>query len=154
MNKIVFLIFHFSLFIFIIGCATKTTPIFVTINSPQIKISDEGFLKQSAGYKEIIIYKLGSIPIKFTLKENKICINNKCINKYLFMKKYFKGYEKNFFDKILSKKPLSKGNIKTTTSGFIQKSNSFIYIVKKNSIFFKDKKRKILIFIKYLKEKK
>jgi len=153
MNKNVLLIFHFSLFIFIIGCATKTTPVFVTINSPQIKISDEGFLKEGVGYKEIIIYKAGSIPISFVLEKNKICINSRCINKYSFMKKYFKGYKKDFFDKILNKKPL-KGKIKKISDGFIQKSDNFIYIVRKNRILFKDKKRRIVIFIKYLKDKR
>ena len=144
---------YFVLFIFFIGCAPKTTPIFVTINSPKIKISDEGFLKEGFGYKEIIIYKAGNFPIKFLLKQNQICVNNKCFNKYFFIKHYFYGYEKDFFDKILSKKPLSLKFIKKTSNGFVQKSKYIIYIVKKNSVLFKDKKRKIVVFIKFLKEK-
>ena len=148
-------LFPFSFFLlpFLVGCATKTTPVFVTVKSPQIKISDEGFLKEGIGYKEIIIYKLGNVPLRFTLKENKICLNNECINKYMFMKKYFNGYDKDFFDKILNKKPLRKGDIKKTSSGFIQKSFNFIYVVKKESVFFKDRQKGIIIFIKYLKEK-
>ena len=138
---------------FLSGCATKTTPVFVTIKSPQIKLSDEGFLKEGLGYKEIIIYKAGSIPVKFLLKQNQICVNNKCFNKYLFIEHYFYGYKKDFFDRILSKKPLSLKNIKKINGGFIQKSKNFLYIVKKNSVLFKDKKRKIIIFIKFLKEK-
>ena len=144
---------YFVLFIFFIGCAPKTTPIFVTINSPKIKISDEGFLKEGFGYKEIIIYKVGNFPIKFLLKQNQICVNNKCFNKYFFIKHYFYGYEKDFFDKILSEKPLSLKFIKKTSNGFVQKSKYIIYIVKKNSVLFKDKKRKIVVFIKFLKEK-
>ena len=152
MKKIISLI-NFLFFIFIIGCATKIKPIFITVKSPQIKISDEGFIKEGMGYKEIIIYKAGNEPVKFILKKDKICVNNECINKYIFMKKYFYGYKKNFFDKILNKKPLIKDKIQKIKNGFIQKSTNFIYIVKKNSILFKDKNKHIIIFIKYLKEK-
>ena len=146
------LILSFFLFPFLVGCATKTTPVFVTIKSPQIKISDEGFLKEGIGYKEIIIYKLGNVPLKFILKEDVICINDKCINKYTFMQKYFSGYNKDFFDKILNKKPILNNNIKKTDEGFIQKSTNFTYIVKKDSVLFKDRKKGIVIFIKYLKD--
>jgi len=143
----------FFLLPFLVGCSTKTTPIFVTINSPNIKVSDEGFLKEGFGYKEIIIYKAGNAPVRFTLKKDKICVNNKCFNKYLFIKRYFNGYSKDFFDKILAKEPLTNENIKKTSEGFVQKSTNFIYIVKKNSVLFKDKSRHIIVFIKYLKEK-
>ena len=143
----------FFIAFFIIGCTTKITPVFVTIKSPKIKISDEGFLKEGFGYKEIIIYKAGNVPVKFLLKQNQICVNKKCFNKYLFIKHYFKGYKKNFFDKILSKKPLSLKNIQKTYDGFVQKSKNITYIVKKNSVLFKDRKNHIIIFIKYLKER-
>ena len=138
---------------FFIGCATKTTPVYVSIKSPEIRVSDEGFLKEGYGYKEIVIYKAGSVPVKLLLKENRICVNNKCYNKYMFVKKYFRGYEKDFFDKILSKKPLSLKNIQKTGDGFVQKSKYITYIVKKNSVLFKDRKNHIIIFIKYLKER-
>ena len=138
---------------FFIGCVTKTTPVYVSIKSPEIRVSDVGFLKEGYGYKEIVIYKAGSVPVKLLLKENRICVNNKCYNKYMFVKKYFRGYEKDFFDKILSKKPLSLKNIQKTGDGFIQKSKNITYIVKKNSVLFKDRKNHIIIFIKYLKER-
>ncbi len=153
MKNISFYIFHFTFFIFLVGCATKTTPVFVSIYSPQIKISDEGFLKEAPGYKELIIYKLGSEPVSFTLKENKICVNYHCFNKKDFMQKYFKGFKKDFFDKILNKEPLSVGIITKTSNGFIQKSKNIIYMVKKNEVLFKDRQRKIIIFIKFLRSK-
>ena len=149
-----FYILYLIFFIFLVGCATKTTPIFVSINSPQIKISDEGFLKEGLGYKEILIYKDGNEPIDITLKKDAICIESKCFSKYEFMKKYFSGVDKNIFDKILNKKPLSVGIIKKTSNGFIQKSKNIIYIVSNNKILFKDKQREITIFIKFLRESK
>jgi len=146
--------FIYLFIVFLFGCAPRTTPIFVTINSPKLKLSDEGFLKEGAGYKEIIIYKDAVVPIKFLLKQNQICVNNQCFNKYLFVEHYFKGYKKDFFDRILSRKPLSLKIIKKTKNGFIQKSKNILYIVRKNSVLFKDKKRHIIIFIKFLKDKK
>ena len=153
MKNISFYIVHFTFFIFLVGCATKTTPVFVTINSPKIKIADEGFLKEAPGYKELIIYKLGSEPVSFTLKENKICVNYHCFNKKDFMQKYFKGFKKDFFDKILNKKPLSLGFYQKTKGGFIQRSKNIYYKVSKNSVLLKDKKEKIVVFIKFLRSK-
>ena len=145
--------FLISLSFFLTGCAVKTTSVFVTINSPKIKIADEGFLKEGFGYKQLIIYKAGNEPVKFTLKQNEICINNECVNKYVFMQKYFKGLKKDVFDKILNKKPLALKFYKKTKDGFIEKSENIYYRVSKNSVLFKDKKEKTVIFIKYLRSK-
>ena len=144
---------HFSFLIslfFFMGCATKTEPIFVTLKSPKIKISDEGFLKKGINYKELVIYKAGNLPLKFLIKDNEICFNNKCINKYYFIKKYFNESNKNIFDTILDKKPFKDIKIIKTKDGFIQKSN-FFYKVTKNTVLFKDKN--LIVFVKYLKEK-
>ena len=153
MKKFTFYIFHFTFFIFLMGCVTKTTPIFITLKTSDIKISDEGFLKEGINYKKLIIYKAGNEPVELLLKQNQICINHQCYNKYLFMKKYFNGLNKDFFDRILSKKPLSLKFYKKTKNGFIQKSDNIFYKVTKNSVLFKDKKNKIFILIKYLKDK-
>ncbi len=153
MKKLSFYIFHFTFFIFLAGCATKTIPVYVNINSPQIKVSDEGFLKEAPGYKQLIIYKAGNEPVSFTLKQDEICINNNCINRYIFMQKYFRGLKKDIFDKILNKEPLSLGFYQKTKDGFVEKSENIYYRVSKNSVLFKDKKEKITIFIKYLRSK-
>jgi len=147
-----FLLPFFFLLSFLTGCATKTTPVYISINSPVIKISDEGFLKEGPGYKEIVIYKAGFAPVKLLIKEDRICVNNRCFNKYLFMRRYFKGFKKDIFDKILNKKPLSLKFYKKTKNGFLEKSDNIYYLVRKNSVLFKDKKEHITIFIKYLKE--
>ena len=91
--------------------------------------------------------------MSFTLKENKICVNYHCFNKKDFMQKYFKGFKKDFFDKILNKKPLSLGFYQKTKGGFIQRSKNIYYKVSKNSVLLKDKKEKIVVFIKFLRSK-
>ena len=152
--KLIDVIFNFIFLIFFIGCAVKTTPVYLHIDSPEIKLSDEGFLKESLGYKQIIIYKAGNEPVNFILKENKICVENRCFNKEIFIKKYFNGYQKDFFDRILNKKPLALNNFQKIQNGFIQKEKGIFYKVTNNYILFKDKKRKTIVLIKYLKGKK
>ena len=144
-NILYFLLFIF--FIFLIGCASKTTPIFVTIKSPKIRISDEGFLEEGTGYKKLVIYKLGSTPITIILKNNLACINNKCINKYIFVKKYFNIDDKNIFDIILNKKPFDNVKIIKIKDGFIQKKG-FFYKVTNNIVLFK--RKNLIIYIKFL----
>ena len=62
-------------------------------------------------------------------------MNNRCINKKLFIKRFFgNSYPSDFLDKILNKKCIK---------GFFCKEY-------KNKIIFKDKKRGIVIFIKEL----
>jgi len=87
------------------GCSIKTTPIYTTIKTPFINISDQGFLKKGFNYKKLIIYKAGNKPIEITLKNSFICLNGKCISKERFMKEFMpKEYPIDFFDMILDKK--------------------------------------------------
>ena len=151
MKKIIFYILHFLFFVFIIGCASKTTPVFVSIKSSKIKVSDEGFLEKGIGYKKLVIYKLGSTPITIILKNNLVCINNKCINKYFFVKKYFNIDDKNIFDIILDKKPFDNVKIIKIKDGFIQKKD-FFYKVTDSIVLFK--KKNLIIYIKFLSFKR
>jgi len=133
---ITFYILHFTFFIFMTGCATKTTPIYAVIKTPNIKVADQGFIKEGFGYKKIIIYKAGNAPVEITVENFRVCMNGKCVNKELFIKKYFgENYPTDFFDKILNKECIS---------GFYCKKY-------KNKIIFKDKKNGIVILIKELK---
>jgi len=118
------------------GCSIKTTPIYTTIKTPFINISDQGFLKKGFNYKKLIIYKAGNKPIEITLKNSFICLNGKCISKERFMKEFMpKEYPIDFFDMILDKKCIE---------GYFCKSSD-------DKIIFKDKKNKIFIVIRELK---
>jgi hypothetical protein len=123
------------IFIFFVGCSIKTTPIYAVIKTPKIKLSDQGFIKEGLGYKEIIIYKSGVSPFKITIKNSFICLNNKCMDKEKFINTYLgKEYPSDFFDKILNKECIK---------GFFCKKY-------KDKILFKDKKKGIVIMIKEL----
>ena len=102
-----------------------------------INISDQGFLKEGPNYKKLIIYKAGNKPIEITLKNSFICLNGKCMSKKRFMREFMpKEYPIDFFDMILSKKCIK---------GYVCKSSD-------DKIIFKDKKNKIFIVIKELKQ--
>ena len=153
MKNIKFGIIFLNFFlIFSIGCAEKTKPIFMTFYSKKFKFSDQGFLKDGFGYKEIIIYKDGIKPIKFTIKNSYICFQNQCFDKQSFVKKFVGNYNKDFFDKILDRKILGFGVIKKTKNGFIEKDTSRFYLVTKNKVLFKDRKNRLIILIKFLKD--
>ena len=137
-----------------LGCSTKTTPVYLTFNTPKIKISDQGFLKEGFGYKKIIIYKAGIKPFEIVLKNSSVCFNNKCMDKKRFIKDIDKNYPLDLLDDILNHKPLYfLGKILKKKDGFIQKNDRFLYIVKKNSVLFKDRKKRAVIMLKYLKKK-
>jgi hypothetical protein len=114
------------------GCATKEK-IYAVIKTPEFRISDAGILKKGFGYKEVIIYRFGSYPIRVVIKNSTICLNKTCMDKETFIKNYLgKEYPSNFFDKILDKEPMK-----------LQKG--WIYKRSKNKVLFKNKDLLILI---------
>lgn len=140
-----------SIIIFFIGCSTKTVPVYTVIQTPYVKVSDQGFLKKGFNYKELIIYKNANVPIKIILYENSICLDKKCFSKYLFIKKLSSDYPKNLLDLIIEKKTLKNlGKIIKIKDGFLQKNKRFFYLVTTNKVLFKDKVKKIVIMIKEL----
>jgi len=150
-RKFRIILLSFLLLIFV-GCSEKTTPIFMTFNSKKFKFSDQGFLKEGFGYKEIIIYKDGVKPVKFTIKNSYICFQNQCFDKEKFIKKFLGNYKTDFFDKILNREILRFGKLKKIKNGFIEKDESKFYLVTKSKVLFKDKKNHLIILIKFLKD--
>ena len=152
LKRIFLFIFYLLPFIFLLGCSVKTTPIYAVIKTPEIKVADQGFLKEGFGYKQIIIYKAANAPIKITVKNSQICLNGRCMDKENFIKSLSRDYPVNLIDSILEKKPVDfLGKIIKEKDSFYQKTNRFYYRVSKKSVLFKDKKKKIIIMIKDLK---
>ncbi len=141
------------LILFFLGCSTKTTPIYTLIKTPNLKVSDQGFLKEGFGYKEIEIYKAGMAPFKILIKNSLLCINNNCYDKGRFLKSLSPDYPPDLLDKILNRQPLLFfDKIIKVKGGFLQKNERFYYLATKKKVLFKDKKRKIAILIKNLKD--
>jgi len=149
-----FLIILNFLALMFLGCAVKTEPVYMSVNTPKLKFSDEGFVKKGFGYKKIIIYKDGIQPVELVIKNSYICIQNRCFDKKRFMQEYGLNYNEDFFDKILDEKPLGFGTVVKTKNGFLEKDKTKYYLVNKNRVLFKDRAKHIIIFIKYLKDEK
>ncbi|GAX86863.1 conserved hypothetical protein [Lebetimonas natsushimae] len=145
-------ILHFIFYIFLfIGCATKTIPVYSIINTPYIKVSDQGFLKKGFNYKKLVIYKDANIPVEISIYKNSICLNKRCYPKDKFVKKLSPDYPKNLLDNIIEKKPIENlGKITKIKKGFLQKNKRFFYQIDDKKVLFKDKLKKIIIMIKEL----
>ena len=130
------------------GCSYKTTPIVIAFKKDNFTINDQGFLKENSFSKKIEVYEAGNLAFVFTIKNDSICINNKCYNKTLFIHNLNPTYPTNLFDVILSHKPFKNIKIIKTEKGFIQITKNFIYKVTKNKVLFKDKQKNFLFFVK------
>jgi len=130
------------------GCSYKTTPIVVAFKKGNLAINDQGFLKENSFSKRIEVYEAGNLAFVFTIKNNVICINNKCYNKTLFIHQLNPLYPTNLFDIILSHKQFKNIKIIKTEKGFIQVTKNFIYKVTKNKVLFKDRQKKFLFLVK------
>jgi len=144
-----FLIIWFLLFLFT-GCSYKTTPVEVAFRKNNFAINDQGFLKENNFATKIEVYQVGNLAFVFTIKNNSICINNKCYNKALFIHKLNPTYPSNLFETILSHKSFKNVKIIKIKDGFIQTTKNFFYKVTKNKVLFKDKQKNFLFLVKKL----
>jgi hypothetical protein len=142
--------FLILLVILFTGCSYKTTPVEVAFKKDNFAINDQGFLKENAFAKKIEVYQVGNLAFVFTIKNNSICINNKCYNKNMFIKKLNPNYPSNLFEIILSHKAFKNVKIVKTKDGFIQTTKNFFYKVTENKVLFKDKQKKFLFLVKKL----
>jgi hypothetical protein len=140
----------FLLLLIFTGCTYKTTPIAFTFKAPNIKINDQGFLKTNFYSKVIEVYMVGKLAFVFKVYNSKICVDNKCYDKKLFVKNLNKEYPITLFDDLINKKPLPNIKIVEEKSGFTQKNDKIIYQVAPKKVFFIDKNKKIVFFIKNL----
>jgi len=138
-KTIAFYILHFTFYISLLGCATKTTPVYAVIKTPDFKVADQGFLKEGFGYKALVIYKTGNVPVKIVVKNSVVCLNGRCLNKKKFIKSFLgANYPSDFLDKLLEYKC----------------PKNFYCIKKEDTILFKDRNKKITIFLKTIKDDK
>jgi hypothetical protein len=146
MKKYLFIL----LLLFFTGCSYKTTPVEVAFKKDGFAINDQGFLKENNFAKKIEVYQAGNLAFIFIVKNNIICINDKCYDKSLFIHKLNPNYPRNLFETILSHKPFKNIKIKKIKNGFIQNTKNFIYKVTENKVLFKDKQKKFLFLVKKL----
>jgi len=143
--------------LFFIGCSTKnyehTQSKILIIKSPLIKFADVGYIRNTDNSVSLELFVAGHRIQKIDIN-HLVCVDEGCMSKSGFNEEYLhKDYPDDILQNILLSKPIyNSKNLIKTDDGFeqnIRTENSLIiYKVKSNSIYFKDKKNKIIIKIK------
>lgn len=158
-----FFLYFLSLILVLLFCAcssktsfTSSKAVFVTLNSPQIKFSEPGFLYQNEEGAKLEIYKLAQPFFTLDIRTTKICVNKYCTSKANFNNKFFQNaHYDEFINDIINAKPLYGGiNFDQKPCGFeqvlISRSGKFsiTYRVCNDEVFFEDSKKKINFSLK------
>ncbi|BCD67421.1 hypothetical protein NitYY0918_C0312 [Nitratiruptor sp. YY09-18] len=140
------------------GCVSKqiqrSEPVSFVFKTPVLKIAASGFLQKGRIIK-LQGYDAGQ-PILELILAKRVCINSKCMSYAMFNKRVlYPAYPPFIIRNIVTGKPIFNGqNLEKRGDGFVQEITSkqfaIIYRVKKDVIYFKDRKNRILIKIKEL----
>lgn len=142
------------------GCSIKheitaSHAYLITIKTPQMALSDTGFLNQGKGYTQLQIFNAGSVLFNLEMNDT-ICLDGTCLEKEAFNKRFF-GTEHyaTLMEDIVSKKALYEGKNRVSLPlGFTQKIDlptAYIeYRVEGDMRYFKDSKNGILIRLRPL----
>jgi len=153
--------FTCMIFFLFIGCSqkevyTSSDAYFVVIKNSKIAIGDTGFIKNNKDSLNLQVFSVASVIFELVLKDD-VCVNSLCLNKTSFNEEFFgtKHYE-NFVDELFHFKPIyNEKNIQKTKNGFTQyiktKDFDISYKVEGKTLYFKDRKNKILIKLRKLK---
>ena len=154
---------HVMIFITLIlfsGCSVKqpitlSQPYLITIKTPQMALSDTGFLNQGKGYTQLQIFNAGSVLFNLEINDT-ICLDGTCFEKEDFNRRFF-GTEHyaTFMEDIVDKRALYEGkNTITHLTGFAQKIDlptvQIEYRVEGDMRYFKDSKNGILLRLRPL----
>ena len=139
------------------GCSIKnykhTKTKLLVIKSPKLKFADVGFIRNDANAVELELFSAGIEVQKITIN-HLVCVRDGCMSKSGFNKDYLnKSYPDDILQNIILAKPIfNNKNLLKNKDGFEQyiknKDVDISYKVTKKSIYFKDKKNKILFKIK------
>ena len=154
---------HVMIFIALLslsGCSVKheiTTShtYLITIKTPQMALSDTGFLNQGTGYTQLQIFNAGSVLFNLEMNDT-ICLDGTCLEKEDFNRRFF-GTEHyaTLMEDIVSKKALYEGKNRVSLPlGFTQKIDlptaHIEYHVEGDMRYFKDSKNGVLIRLRPL----
>ncbi len=148
----------FVLCLLLAGCTPKTTvskPIYLQIKSPNISLSDAGFLTNTDSKKELVVFEAGNAIFKLSLN-HLACLNSECGTRGQMLDRLaIKGMPDTLLDDLLDSKPLAitsaKCNKNEKQGGFEQscKNDNFdiVYTLENGNISFADKLNRIIIKI-------
>jgi len=128
----------------------------IIIKTPKLKFADLGYLRNSGDAIELELFVAGKPIEKFTIN-HLVCVNVGCMSKSSFNEEYLNAaYPDGLLQNILLGQKIyaGEGSLRTE-DGFVQqiktKSVDIKYVVKSKTIFFKDRKNRIIFKIKDVK---
>ncbi|SFV74589.1 Putative lipoprotein [hydrothermal vent metagenome] len=149
--------FFFLFFIIFSGCSTKdytqNQSKLIIIKSPKIKFSDLGYIRNNNKDIKLELFIAGRAIEDITI-HHLICVKNGCMSKSNFNKEYlYFAYPSDILQNILLGKEIYGGKNKVKKNGgFEQRIHlvdvDIVYKVYPHTIFFKDKKNRIIFKIK------
>lgn len=154
MKKSLHVMMFLAIFI-VSGCGIKqeissSKAYLVTIKTPQMALSDTGFLNQGKEYAQLQIFSAGAVLFHLEVSK-RICLDGRCLEKIEFNKHFF-GTEHyaELMNDIIAKNALYDGvNRQETVDGFSQEihlpQTSIVYRVQGDARYFKDSKQGILL---------
>ncbi|MEA3523158.1 MAG: hypothetical protein U9R50_09280 [Campylobacterota bacterium] len=139
------------------ACSTKNYEItqtkIIIIKSPKLKYGDLGYIRNSDKSIELELFAAGKAIEKITVN-HLICTSEGCMSKGAFNEDYLNSaYPSDILQNILLGTAIyNEKNIVKTKDGFIQEikdeSVDIVYRVTSKSIFFKDRRNRIIFKIK------
>ncbi len=133
----------------------KSNTYLITIKTDKIKFNDYGFVKHTSKSVILELYEAGMLLKQIKVYDDEICVEEGCVSQQRFYKEFFnsKDYPDQILNNIINHHEILDGLDRVQTAdGFEQiiKNDKYnlIYKVSKNSVYFKDRKRKNLIKIK------
>ena len=140
----------------IFGCGTaqpkRSSGVLFSFITPQIRISDTGFIHSYTNGTQVQIYNSGTLTLNLKLAQN-ICINAVCSDRQSFNTKYLKSaHYDEIIDDIISKKPIYEAkNLNLNSCGFKQEIAMLSYEVCDDLVKFIDNQNRVKIIIRELK---
>jgi len=125
----------------------------IIIKSPKIKFADLGYIRNSGKAVELELFVAGKVIEKISVN-HLICVSDGCMSKSRFNRDYLNtAYPETLFQNVLLGYKIYAGkNAVKMQDGFEQniedENVNITYRVSSNTIFFKDRKNKIIFKIK------
>lgn len=159
-SKIDLRYFLLPLFLLLSACSLKnyeqsSSKIF-TIKSPHLKFSDLAFIRHSGDDLSVELFEVGKLIKSITINYL-VCVDEGCMSRGKFNSEFLNSaYPDKLLQNVLLGLPIYKGRNRVKTGdGYRQEIDSkdvhIFYRIEKKSIYFKDKKNRILIKIKDIK---
>jgi hypothetical protein len=150
--------------LFFCSCAVKqqpieiSSPVTVTIKSPNIKLSGLGFYKKGGSYVNLQVFT-GALATLNYESSTTICVNDNCMTRGIFNNNFFMhAHYSQLIDDILAGKPIyNSQNLVKTQNGFSQKivkdkEYNIFYQMSNNDVEFEDSKNRVYIRLKKIEK--